>query len=96
MRSISVFYTPKQVAHSQSFSPSAAKPRLVINSWKKLGIPVSILEPTALTREEICTAHTRSYVDQILSCERDNGFENRLPEVAESLPYTIAAFVEAA
>lgn len=96
MKSIPVFYTSKLVASSHSFSPSAGKPRLVVESWKKLGIPISILDPKPLTREEICTAHTRSYVDQILNCERDNGFENRLPEVAESLPYTTAAFVEAA
>ena len=96
MKSLPVFYTPKQVAHIVSFSPSAKKPSLVVESWKKLGIPIDIKEPLPLKRDQIATAHTRSYVDRILDCEIDNGFENRLQEVASSLPYTTGAFVAAA
>lgn len=96
MKSIPVFYTPKLVANFHDFSPSAGKPSLVLESWKSLGIPLSVVEPEPLTCEEISTAHTTIFVEKILACQKNNGFENRLPAVAESLPYTTGAFVAAA
>ena len=35
MKHIPVFYTPKMVADSESFSPSAAKPKQVVASWQR-------------------------------------------------------------
>jgi len=96
MKTIPVFYTPKQVADAQSYSPSAGKPRLVVESWRELGIPIEIIEPTAVTEAEICLAHAPRYVQKILACQEDNGFWNRLPEVSASLPYTSGAFACAA
>jgi acetoin utilization deacetylase AcuC-like enzyme len=96
VKSIPVFYTSKQVAHINSFSPSAGKPALVIDSWKSLGIPIEIREPAPLTVEEIATAHSLTYVERVMECRIDNGFENRLPEVAATLPYTTGAFLAAA
>ena len=96
MNSIPVFYTPKQVANAYSYSPSASKPGHVILSWEALSIPINILEPTPLTVEEICLAHHKPYVEGVLACRKDNGFKNRLPDVAASLPYTNGAFVCAA
>jgi hypothetical protein len=35
--SITVFYTPRMVADSQSYSASARKPEQVVQSWLQLG-----------------------------------------------------------
>jgi len=96
INSLPVFYTPKLLADAQSFSPSASKPALVIESWNNLDIPITIHEPAPATVEELCLAHRDTYVSSVLACEGDNGFYNRLQEVAQSLPYTTGAFVAAA
>ena len=96
MKSIPVFYSPKLVANAYSYSPSAGKPTLAVESWKELGISMGIHEPNPVTEEELCLAHGKTYVQKVLSCQADNGFGNRFTEVAASLPYTTGAFVSAA
>lgn len=96
MNKLPVFYTPRLVANAYSYSPSAGKPTQVIESWKELGIPIDIQEPVSTSEEEFCLAHGQRYVQNVLACRADNGFGNRLPEVAASLPYTTGAFVAAA
>lgn len=96
MKSIPVFYSPRLAATTYSYSPSAGKPALAVESWKELGIPIDIREPIPVTEEEFCLAHGRNYVQRVLSCRADNGFGNRFPEVAASLPYTTGALLSAA
>ncbi|MBC7787170.1 MAG: hypothetical protein H7Z18_06935 [Methylophilaceae bacterium] len=96
MQSIPVFHSSKVVSKNYSYSPSAGKPALAVESWQALGIPIDILEPTPVTVDELCYAHGRTYVEKVLACRADNGFGNRLPEVAALLPYTTGAFVGAA
>lgn len=93
---ISVFYTDEMVADAQSYSPSAGKPREVVESWRRLGIPLNIVAPAPVTREDFYRAHDPMFVDEVLNCQLDNGFGNRLPEVARSLPYTSGAMLSAA
>jgi acetoin utilization deacetylase AcuC-like enzyme len=95
MNSIPVFFTPAMVADSQCVSPSAAKPAKVVESWQRQ-FPVTLLEPTPATRYELSRAHDPKWVDKVLACEADNGFANRSPEVAASLPYTSGAMLSAA
>ncbi len=95
MTTIPVYYTPKMVADSGCFSPSAAKPAKVVESWLKQ-FPIEIIEPTPVTREEYGRAHDQTWVDRVLACEADNGFANRSLEVAASLPYTSGAMLSAA
>ena len=96
MKSIPVFYSSKVVSKNYSYSPSAGKPALAVESWQAIGIPITILEPAPATVDELCYVHGRTYVEKVLACRADNGFGNRLPEVAASLPYTTGAFVCAA
>jgi acetoin utilization deacetylase AcuC-like enzyme len=91
-----VFYTPKMVADSASFSPSAAKPKLVVESWLAHGFAIEVIEPRPVTPEQLYRAHRRDYVDGILSCRLANGFGNRSKAVAASLIYTSGAMLEAA
>lgn len=95
MNSIPVFYTPRMVTDSRSFSPSAAKPKQVVESWIEK-FTVSIAEPTPVTVDELARAHDRTHVEDVLSCKTDNGFGNRSPEVAATLLLTSGAMLSAA
>jgi len=93
---LKVFYTPKMVAIFENYSPSPAKPIKVVESWKHLGIPFDIVEPTPATKVELYMAHEKYYVDGVLDCTKSNGFGNMLKVVADSLPYTVGSMVSAA
>ena len=96
MNSIPVFYSPKLVAINYSVSPSAGKPELAVKSWQALGIPLDIREPIPATVDELSLAHDRTFVEKVLACRTNNGFGNKLPSSADSLPYTCGAIVSAA
>jgi len=93
---IPVFYTPKMVAAIESFSPSSSKPKYVMQSWLRLGVPISVMEPLPITTAQLYLAHDRQYVDDLLNCHIPNGFGNHSPEVAASLPWTSGAMLTAA
>ena len=94
---IPVFYTQKMVANfNSSFSPSARKPALVVDSWQLLGLPIKIIDVTPVTTTELKLTHDPNFVDNVLACEAKNGFFNKLPEVAITLPYTSGSMLSAA
>lgn len=93
---IPVFYDDRMVADVVSFSPSAGKPKEVVNSWLGLGIPLSIAAPTPITREQLYLAHTQNYVNNVLDCVTENGFGTIDPAVSESLRWTNGAVLSAA
>lgn len=88
MKAIPVFYSPLMCADSESFSPSAAKPAAVVEAWGKMDIPLEIIAPEPLTRDQFYKAHEKQFVDGILDLRLTNGFGNYSPAVAASLPYT--------
>jgi len=96
MKTIPVFFTKKMVADSGSYSPSAAKPLAVVESWKRLGVPLEFHEPTPATIDELTRAHDASYVRDVLELRVENGFGNRSPKIAASLPFTTGAMLSAA
>ncbi|MBA3506292.1 MAG: histone deacetylase [Betaproteobacteria bacterium] len=91
-----IFYTDLMVADSESFSPSAHKPREVVQSWQMLGIPLELVAPEPVTVEQFAMAHDRRFVEDVLACRRANGFGNRSAAVAASLPYTSGSMLTAA
>lgn len=91
-----VFHTPKMVADSGGFSPSAAKPQQAVESWLAAGLPVEVVAPEPVSIAQLSRAHDRCYVEEVLSGEESNGFGNFSQKVAESLPYTSGAMVAAA
>ncbi len=95
-RTLPVFYTPAMVAHSASFSPSAAKPAAVVAYWQARGLPIELCAPAPATVDQLALAHDRRHVVAILEGRAPNGFGNRSPEVAASLPYTTGAMLAAA
>lgn len=93
---IPVFYTPKMSAHLASSSPSTSKPDRVVADWQKQAFPIDIIEPVPATRNQLKLAHSSVFVDDVLECRTNNGFGNREPQLAESLPYTTGAMISAA
>lgn len=96
LSALPVYFTAAMVADAHSYSPSAAKPARVMDSWKRLNIPLDVRVPAAVTREQLKRAHDPAYVDGVLSLRRENGFGNRNAEVAASLPHTSGAMLAAA
>jgi acetoin utilization deacetylase AcuC-like enzyme len=93
---IPVFYTPKQVAVTTSMSPSAGKPASVVASWQERGLPIRIVEPKPVTVDDFALALDRNFVEDVLACRRDNGFNDRSAQVAASLPWTTGSMLSAA
>lgn len=91
-----VFYTPALVADAESFSPSASKPALVVAAWQAARLALEVRAPGSASPQDLALAHDPDYVAAVLAGERINGFGNRLPSVAASLPYTAGAMVDAA
>ncbi len=93
---IPIFYSERMVADIESFSPSAGKPRDVVQSWRALGIPLRIVPPQPVSVDQLCLAHDRGHVEDILACRTRNGFGNMSPTVAEALPWTSGSMLSAA
>ena len=64
---IDVYYSPKQVSCPDSASPSPCKPAWVVADWIAQDLPIGIVEPIPVSREQLALAHPTSYVDGILS-----------------------------
>ena len=79
---LSIHYTPKMVAESHSYSPSAGKPAQVMDSWADLVLPMEIVAPAPVSVDQLSLAHDRAFVEGVLSGNIKNGFGNTLPSVA--------------
>ncbi|MGH8261950.1 MAG: histone deacetylase [Steroidobacterales bacterium] len=93
---IPVVFSDAAVAETDSFSPSAGKPRAVVAAWQALDLPIELQSIVPVTVEELHAAHDPKFVDNILSCRTENGFGNRSADVARSLPFTNGALLCAA
>jgi acetoin utilization deacetylase AcuC-like enzyme len=93
---IPVFYSEHMLAETDSFSPSASKPRHVLAAWQKAGLPIAVHPFAPASELDLCLAHDAVYVRGILEGALPNGFGNTSPEVARSLPYTTGALIAAA
>lgn len=97
LKEMLVFYNKKQcVNENVGYSPSAKKPKLVVQAWKQLGYPVAIKKIRALSLEEIAVAHDLNYVKGILNGKLKNGFGNKSLNIAKSLQWTTGSFLSAA
>lgn len=96
-RPLEVFYDPRQHTDANSsYSPSAGKPAQVVESWKRLDVPLKFMPVEPTTVEQFALAHDRAYVEGVLSGRLHNGFGNRLPAVAATFPWTTGSMVSAA
>jgi len=97
---IPIFYRPEQsCAEVVRLSPSAGKPAMVVSDWLSApmisaAIEVRSFEPA--TTDVLYAAHSKAYVDGVLSCQRSNGFGTQSPNIAVSLRYTTGSMIAAA
>ena len=91
------FYRPEMnVQGNTSFSPSAGKPKKFIEFLLKHNLPLNIEDGyLPVSRQDLSMAHDEMMVNGILDLKLENGFGNRLPEVAKSLPFTSGSFYAA-
>lgn len=93
---LKVFYDARQSTDKNlSFSPSAGKPALVVEEWKKRGFDFALADVTPVTRDDFYRVHHKGHVDAVLDLKRPNGFNNKIPEVAAALHWTSGSLVSA-
>lgn len=95
MNAIPVFYCDDLLAHD-ILSPSAAKPRPVVERWQSANLPIVVNPVTWASVDDLSLAHDPGFVAAILLGQAENGFGNCDLDVARSLPYTTGAMVCAA
>lgn len=91
-----VVYSEAMVAPTQGYSPSAGKPRAVMESWTQRWPTLTRVPVQPVTLEDLYRAHDRHYVDGVMAQRLPNGFGTRSAAVAQSLPYTCGALLTAA
>lgn len=91
-----VFYKPQMAAQTRSLSPSAFKPKLVVEDWiSDPQITIEICDFEAASENQLCLAHDPDYVQGVLNCVYENGFGNTDSAVAVSLPFVSGAMIAA-
>lgn len=94
---IPVFFNEKMVAHLVLSSPSPRKPLEVINEWSaKYFDDFEVFDFPPFEKEDFYIAHEKTHVNQILDLEKENGFDTKDKEIADSTYWTSASFYHAA
>lgn len=98
MKPLQIFYKDDQSvpSHIQLRSPSASKPALLVRRWFESERNIEFADFNPVTKEDFYLAHDKKFVNDILACQKDNGFGTRHLEVAAALPWTTGSFYAAA
>jgi len=91
-----VFYREEMVAESDSYSPSAGKPRAVALALRNAELTVTFVAPEPATFDQMARAHDPSFVRGVLDGRVSNGFGNTSEGVRRSLPFTSGSMIDAA
>lgn len=82
--------------HRGSFSPSMYKPGELLAYLRRRGYTMTLHEPIGLRREQFGLAHHPEFVDGVLDCLEENGFGDKDPDIARTLPFTSGSMYQAA
>jgi hypothetical protein len=63
-------------------SPSAAKPKAVVESLRARGLSIEVVAPEPVSRSDLVRTHDPAFVDGVLSGNIQNGFGNTDAAVA--------------
>ncbi len=96
LTAIPVYYSESLLADAESFSPSAAKPRPVVEAWRDANLPIALSAFAPAEDVDLFLAHDPAYVRGVLTGALPNGFGNTLAALARSLPHTTGAMIAAA
>ena len=91
-----VVFSQAMVAPVQGYSPSAAKPAVVMAAWREAWPNLETKPAQPATLAELYRAHDRDYVDDVLALRVPSGFGTRSAEVNASLMHTSGAMLTAA
>ena len=91
-----VVYSDRVNAPVQGYSPSAAKPALVMAAWQSRWPELIVRPPVPVNRSDLIRAHDADFVDGILDLRIANGFGTKNRDVVDSLIYTSGALLTAA
>ena len=53
LSALPMFYTEKMMGQVASFSPSAAKPKAVLESWLAFGVPLDVHDAEPVTNAQL-------------------------------------------
>ncbi len=96
LKAIPVFFCEDMLSDPGSFSPSAGKPKLALDSWMQLGMAIDVRVPVLVTLADLERAHESEFVRDVLALAAPNGFGTCDEKVARSLPWTSGAMLCAA
>lgn len=92
-------YDPRQStgAAVSRLSPSAGKPAALVTYLREHAghWPIDWLPVEAASLEQLGLAHDRRWAQAVLRGQADNGFGNRAPELAKTLPWTVGSMIAA-
>lgn len=91
-----VVYSEQVNAPVQGYSPSAAKPALVMAAWRSRWSDLIVRPPVPVDRSDLLRAHEADFVDGVLDLRKANGFGTRNRKVVDSVLYTSGALLTAA
>ncbi len=91
-----VLYRDEMVAESGGYSPSAEKPKAVVEDWLAHRLPIEICDFAAASLEDLCLAHAPEYVEGIFAGRIANGHGNRSRKLADSTLWTVGSLAAAA
>lgn len=93
MKNLPIFYSPLMLGQTQSFSPSAFKPKFVMEDWeKKFSQFIQTHDVTPLIKDDLYLAHDKFYVDRIFDGTTKNGFGVKDTNFANTFLYTNGSF----
>jgi len=93
MKFIDVAFSKNQVSCPATTSPSPRKPAWVVDDWLTHKLPIRLIEPGPVSRDQLARVHDRDYVDGVLDCKIPNGFRGYDADIAESLRWTVGSFL---
>ena len=91
-----VLYDERMVAHSLGYSPSAAKPKQVVNDWIEHEISIEVATFQPATIDDLKLVHDVGFVDGILAGQLTNGHGSYDMAVARSTLWTVGSLYAAA
>lgn len=84
-----VVYSEQMVAELlHHTSPSSYKPKKLFEYLVQKGYALEQHDPVGLTPAQLALAHHPEYVSEVLECREENGFGNKDPDIARTLPFT--------
>lgn len=93
---IPVFYNSLMVSNGRSLSPSAGKPKMVVEDWLARELDIDLADFSPVIRSALRQVHDAKFVDGVLSGELPNGHGNHDAAVANSCLWTCGSMVAAA